>query len=129
MTETLLYFTYYGVMCVALTPNLLMAAVASNSLYLTMNLFSGFVIPAPVSPLPLPLPFYGIAVLLQLLMNVFLHLCCCHPARPQSTAPLLLVVLLILLTSPAAAALLLAACQAADEAAYLAVCCCCTLRL
>ena len=56
MTETLLYFTYYGVMCVALTPNLLMAAVASNSLYLTVNLFSGFVIPAPVSPLPLPSP-------------------------------------------------------------------------
>lgn len=59
MTQTLLYFTYYGVMCVALTPNLLMAAVASNSLYLTMNLFSGFVIPAPVSSLflstPLPL--------------------------------------------------------------------------
>ena len=54
MTQTLLYFTYYGVMCVALTPNLLMAAVASNSLYLTMNLFSGFVIPAPVSHLPSP---------------------------------------------------------------------------
>ena len=49
MMETLLYFTYYGVMCVAVTPNLLAAAVASNSLYLTMNLFSGFVIPAPVS--------------------------------------------------------------------------------
>lgn len=49
MTQTLLYFTYYGVMCVAVTPNLLMAAVAGNSLYLTMNLFSGFVIPAPVS--------------------------------------------------------------------------------
>ena len=49
MVETLLYFTYYGVMCVAVTPNLLAAAVASNSLYLTMNLFSGFVIPAPVS--------------------------------------------------------------------------------
>ncbi len=49
MVETLLYFTYYGVVCVAITPNLLAAAVASNSLYLTMNLFSGFVIPAPVS--------------------------------------------------------------------------------
>lgn len=49
MVETLLYFTYYGVVCVAVTPNLLAAAVASNSLYLTMNLFSGFVIPAPVS--------------------------------------------------------------------------------
>ena len=49
MVETLMYFTYYGVMCVAVTPNLLAAAVASNSLYLTMNLFSGFVIPAPVS--------------------------------------------------------------------------------
>ena len=48
MVETLLYFTYYGVVCVAITPNLLAAAVASNSLYLTMNLFSGFVIPAPV---------------------------------------------------------------------------------
>lgn len=48
MILTLLYFTYYGVMCVAITPNLLTAAVVSNSLYLTMNLFSGFVIPRPV---------------------------------------------------------------------------------
>ena len=37
-----------GVMCVAITPNLLMAAVVSNSLYLLINLFSGFVIPRPV---------------------------------------------------------------------------------
>ncbi|KAL0029477.1 hypothetical protein WJX77_010449 [Trebouxia sp. C0004] len=50
MVETLLYFTYYGVVCVAITPNLLAAAVASNSLYLVMNLFSGFVIPAPHIP-------------------------------------------------------------------------------
>ena len=80
MTQTLLYFTYYGVMCVALTPNLLMAAVASNSLYLTMNLFSGFVIPAPVShllPLPLPLPLLcSMIVLLQLLMTLVVHLRC-----------------------------------------------------
>ena len=48
MLETLLYFTYYGVLCVAITPNLLAAAVASNSLYLTINLFSGFIIPRPV---------------------------------------------------------------------------------
>lgn len=80
MTQTLLYFTYYGVMCVALTPNLLMAAVASNSLYLTMNLFSGFVIPAPVShllPLPLPLPLLcSMIVLLQLLVTLVVHLRC-----------------------------------------------------
>ena len=49
MILTLLYFTYYGVVCVAITPNLLAAAVASNSFYLLMNLFCGFVIPRPVS--------------------------------------------------------------------------------
>lgn len=48
MILTLLYFEYYGIMCVAITPNLMSAAVASNSFYLLMNLFSGFVIPRPV---------------------------------------------------------------------------------
>ncbi len=72
MVETLLYFTYYGVVCVAVTPNLLAAAVASNSLYLTMNLFSGFVIPAPVS---LCLFFFLLLLLFFFLLSLLRLIC------------------------------------------------------
>ena len=50
MMLTLLYFTYYGVACVAVTPNLMMAAILSGAFYGLMNLFAGFVMPKPNYP-------------------------------------------------------------------------------
>ena len=50
MLLTLLYFTYYGVACVAITPNLMMAAILSGAFYGLMNLFAGFVITKPAFP-------------------------------------------------------------------------------
>ena len=50
MFLTLLYFTYYGVACVAITPNLMMAAILSGAFYGLMNLFAGFVMPKPEFP-------------------------------------------------------------------------------
>ena len=50
MLLTLLYFTYYGVACVAITPNLMMAAILSGAFYGLMNLFAGFVITKPDFP-------------------------------------------------------------------------------
>lgn len=44
-----LYFTYYGMMTVSMTPNLQVAAIFSNAFYYLFNLFSGFFIPGPVS--------------------------------------------------------------------------------
>lgn len=52
MMLTLMFFTFYGIVCVAMTASLLAAAVVSNSLYVLMgDLFSGFIIPQPVSSL------------------------------------------------------------------------------
>ena len=42
------YFTAYGMMAVALTPSLQLAAVLSSTFYSIWNLFSGFLIPRPV---------------------------------------------------------------------------------
>lgn len=49
MFFTLLYFTYYGMMTVALTPNENISNIVSYSFYALWNLFSGFIIPRPVS--------------------------------------------------------------------------------
>lgn len=46
---TLLYFTYMGMMLVSLTPNYPLASILSASSYTMLNLFSGFIIPQPVS--------------------------------------------------------------------------------
>ena len=46
---SMLYFTLYGMMAVAVTPNLNLAAIVSTAFYGIWNLFSGFVIPEPVS--------------------------------------------------------------------------------
>lgn len=46
---TLLYFTFYGMMTVAVTPNHNIAAVFSTFFYGLWNLFSGFIIPITVS--------------------------------------------------------------------------------
>lgn len=46
---TLLYFTYYGMMTVAITPNAQIASIVAASFYAIFNLFCGFFIPRPVS--------------------------------------------------------------------------------
>jgi ABC-type multidrug transport system permease subunit len=49
MYFTLLYFTFYGMMSVAVTPNHHIAAIVSTAFYLIWNLFSGYIVPRPVS--------------------------------------------------------------------------------
>lgn len=49
MYFTLLYFTFYGMMTVAVTPNPNIAAIIAASFYGIWNVFSGFLIPRPVS--------------------------------------------------------------------------------
>ncbi|XP_073007568.1 ABC transporter G family member 44-like [Typha latifolia] len=50
MYFTLLYFTYYGMMAVGLTPNYNIASIVSAAFYGVWNLFSGFLIPRPKMP-------------------------------------------------------------------------------
>ncbi|KAL0429862.1 UNVERIFIED_CONTAM: ABC transporter G family member 36 [Sesamum radiatum] len=45
-----LYFTYYGMMTVAITPNHQVAAIFAAAFYALFNLFSGFFIPRPKIP-------------------------------------------------------------------------------
>lgn len=49
MYFTFLYFTYYGMMSAAMTPNPSLAVIISSGFYEVWNLFSGFIIPRPVS--------------------------------------------------------------------------------
>ncbi|KAK1305951.1 Pleiotropic drug resistance protein 3 [Acorus calamus] len=51
MYITLLYFTYYGMMAVGMTPNHNIAAIVSAAFYAIWNLFSGFLIPRPKIPI------------------------------------------------------------------------------
>lgn len=48
-----LYFTYYGMMTVSITPNQQVAAIFAAAFYSLFNLFSGFFIPRPVY-IPIP---------------------------------------------------------------------------
>ncbi|XP_027344796.1 pleiotropic drug resistance protein 1-like isoform X2 [Abrus precatorius] len=50
MYFTLCYFTFYGMMSVAVTPNHHVASVVAAAFYAMWNLFSGFVIPRPRIP-------------------------------------------------------------------------------
>ncbi|EYU21593.1 hypothetical protein MIMGU_mgv1a000235mg [Erythranthe guttata] len=50
MFFSLLYFTFYGMMAVALTPNLHISNIISFFFYSLWNLFSGFLIPRPRTP-------------------------------------------------------------------------------
>ncbi|KAF8393294.1 hypothetical protein HHK36_021535 [Tetracentron sinense] len=50
MYFTLLYFTFYGMMTVAVTPNQNIAAIVSAAFYGLWNLFSGFIIPRTKMP-------------------------------------------------------------------------------
>ena len=54
---TLLYFTFYGMMAVGMTPNYNIAAIVSSAFYAIWNLFSGFIIPRPVRPPHAPCNF------------------------------------------------------------------------
>ncbi|KAL6645161.1 hypothetical protein ACP70R_016769 [Stipagrostis hirtigluma subsp. patula] len=47
MYVTLLYFTFYGMMAVGLTPNYHIASIASSAVYTFWNLFCGFIMPRP----------------------------------------------------------------------------------
>jgi hypothetical protein len=49
MFLTLFLFTYYGIMAIAITPNVQLAQVISVLFYFLWNLFCGFIIPRPVS--------------------------------------------------------------------------------
>lgn len=49
MYFTLLYFTYYGMMAVGMTPNHEIASIVSAAFYAIWNLFCGFLIPRQVS--------------------------------------------------------------------------------
>ncbi|XVE88987.1 hypothetical protein DITRI_Ditri19aG0113900 [Diplodiscus trichospermus] len=49
MFFSLLYFTFYGMMAVAVTPNHHIASIVSSAFYAIWNLFSGFIVPRPVS--------------------------------------------------------------------------------
>ncbi|AES68067.2 drug resistance transporter-like ABC domain protein [Medicago truncatula] len=51
MYFTLLYFTFYGMMAVAVTPNHHVASIVAAAFYAIWNLFSGFVVPRPSIPI------------------------------------------------------------------------------
>lgn len=46
---SLLQFTYYGMMMVAITPNVILASIVSAFFSTLFNLYAGFLIPRPVS--------------------------------------------------------------------------------
>ncbi|XP_057870079.1 ABC transporter G family member 36 isoform X2 [Cryptomeria japonica] len=50
MFFTFLYFTFYGMLAVSITPNFQVAAVVASAFYNLFNLFSGFLIPRPDLP-------------------------------------------------------------------------------
>lgn len=47
---TLLYYTFYGLLAVVLSPNLQVSSVASTLFYAIWNLFSGFLVTLPQMP-------------------------------------------------------------------------------
>ncbi|XP_050238257.1 pleiotropic drug resistance protein 1-like isoform X2 [Mercurialis annua] len=51
MFFTLLYFTFYGMMTVAITPNHNIAAIVSSAFFAIWNIFSGFIVPRPRIPI------------------------------------------------------------------------------
>ncbi|KAI6694837.1 hypothetical protein NL676_022547 [Syzygium grande] len=71
MCFTLLYFTYYGMMAVGMTPNRHIASIVSSAFYAIWNLFSGFVVPRTRIPIwwrwyywacPVSWTLYGLVV-------------------------------------------------------------------
>ncbi|CAL5375852.1 unnamed protein product [Camellia sinensis] len=57
-----LYFTYYGMMIVSITPNHQVAAIFAAAFYSLFNLFSGFFIPRPYWICPVAWTIYGLIV-------------------------------------------------------------------
>ncbi|XP_062163258.1 pleiotropic drug resistance protein 1-like isoform X3 [Alnus glutinosa] len=51
MYFTILYFTFYGMMTMAITPNHNIAAIVSSAFYAIWNIFSGFVVPQTRIPI------------------------------------------------------------------------------
>ncbi|RWW26276.1 hypothetical protein BHE74_00010892 [Ensete ventricosum] len=49
MLCTLLYYVYLGMLLVSLTPNVQVASIMASVCYTLFNLFSGFIVPGPVS--------------------------------------------------------------------------------
>jgi hypothetical protein len=49
MYFTILYFTFYGMMTMAITPNPNIAAIVSSAFYAIWNVFSGFIVPQTVT--------------------------------------------------------------------------------
>ncbi|KAH9331544.1 hypothetical protein KI387_003652, partial [Taxus chinensis] len=47
---TFLYFTYFGMLTVSITPNAQFGAIIASTFYFLFNLFSGFVVPKPEIP-------------------------------------------------------------------------------
>ncbi|XP_052300205.1 pleiotropic drug resistance protein 1-like isoform X3 [Citrus sinensis] len=71
MFFTLLYFTFYGMMAVAMTPNHHIAAIVSTLFFGFWNVFTGFLIPRPRIPIwwrwyywadPMAWTLYGLVV-------------------------------------------------------------------
>ncbi|KAF7849922.1 hypothetical protein BT93_L0123 [Corymbia citriodora subsp. variegata] len=71
MCFTLLYFTYYGMMAVGMTPNHHIASIVSSAFYAIWNLFSGFIVPRTRIPIwwrwyywacPVSWTLYGLVV-------------------------------------------------------------------
>ncbi|GAU19345.1 hypothetical protein TSUD_336320 [Trifolium subterraneum] len=50
MYFTFLFFTYYGMMAVAMTPNNHISTIVSSAFFSVWNLFSGFIVPRPRIP-------------------------------------------------------------------------------
>ncbi|KAK4590501.1 hypothetical protein RGQ29_020878 [Quercus rubra] len=48
---SLLYFTFYGMMTVAVTPNYHISSIIASAFYTIWNLFSGFIVPRPRIPI------------------------------------------------------------------------------
>ncbi|GLT60908.1 hypothetical protein SLA2020_336480 [Shorea laevis] len=51
MYFTILYFTFYGMMTMAITPNHNIAAILSSAFYAIWNIFSGFIVPQTRIPM------------------------------------------------------------------------------
>ena len=47
---SIMYYTYYGIMAVVLSPSLQMASVAATVFYAIWSLFAGFLAPLPTLP-------------------------------------------------------------------------------
>lgn len=71
---SLLQFTYYGMMMVAITPNVILASIVSAFFSTLFNLYAGFLIPRPVSsrnPITLLLALLESPLFVNLGLRVF----------------------------------------------------------